>query len=431
MKTEEGLAHDGAPPRFRRALAWLWTHRQAIVPPCIAIIGLALLWPESQMAKLFSDSKTYINWAPTRLPTYCTFVTIFGHGRLLCYVQAVVSITAWCFFGWVVAGIPGTAIAACVAVSAAIAQWNQMVLSESLSFSLIAATMGTTLLLLRGWSALRFALWSLLALALAFTKICEFYLLPFLPLPFLFFSWRRFVLVAAVSLSIFATAIYVSNTRGARYLRVALTDVIMYRVLPDPEARAYFAERGMPCGPEVMKYQGRRRSKFRNPLWKDSPAFEAWLTPRGVRAYQVWLLTHWAPFRDPWQALPKYRARPAWYHKHTQIRPIWVTLIDFYLFIGRAPTWVWLLVLFLPLVDWLTTRRVVPLAAMGAMLVLATYAEAFVVFNGECDEMSRLMMPVGILYRMSLAVGVAWTVDWVRRLLANRWRVTRPSGPEL
>jgi hypothetical protein len=404
-----------------RTWTWFRVHRQAIVPLCVALLAITFLWPIVQSPKMYGDSPGYIERSTYRLPTYGAFLSLVGHGPFLCSAQTVVSVLAWCFCGWTLAGIPGTALGAGLALSLPIAQWNLMVLSESLSFSLIAMAMGMTVLLLRVWSPQRFAWWSLFVLAAAFSRLCNLYLLPVLPLAFLFGPWRRFVLTAAVALSIHMTGVFLCNmSELAAYRRVALTDVIMFRILPDPDARAYFAARGMPCGPEVMQHAGQVRSRNRNALYQDSPAFQEWLAQRGVSVYQRWLVTHWASFRDAGKSIAEFRTQPASYGRRTKPRPVSARFTAFYAFIGKAPVWIWLLALVLPLADWLTTRRVSPLCAMGAMLVLATYAEAFVCFNGECDEMTRLMMPVGILYRMTLGVALAASVDWLRRLVSAR-----------
>jgi len=388
-----------------------WRHRRALAALLIGLSALALLQPLPQLPKMFGDSPTYIKWMPIRLPGYCLFVAMAGHGAFLCVAQTAVSVAAWCFLGWAVAGVAGVAICALLAASSPVAQWNLYALSESLSLSLIAASLAATIQLLRRWSPARFAAWGLLIAAMALTRIANLYLLPFLPLPFLFRAWRQFVLAGIVAGAVYVTGAFLCGTRGVMYQRVALTDVIMFRILPDPDATAFFRERGMPCGPEVMKYAGRVRNRYRSALWADSPEFADWVAPHGVKVYQRWLLGRFASFREAASALADFRNRLPWYQKGTQLCDVSIRLLPFYCYTGVAPLWVWLAGLTLPAVAWRLTGRPSALSLMASTLVLATYAQAFVCWHGECDEMPRLMLPSGILYRITLGVGLTACVE--------------------
>lgn len=159
---------------FRRALLALWI----LVPIATLIYG----WPGDVKPHEFPDSRAYKEWPadyrigprpfqidfePDKLkvmgrrpPVYPLFLDIFGTDVRLSQAQTVVSVFSWAWLGWCVARGPGLIVACVFSLLPTVWGWNRIVLTESLSFSIVALVIGATLQLTRQWTWPRFIFWS-------------------------------------------------------------------------------------------------------------------------------------------------------------------------------------------------------------------------------------------------------------------------------
>ncbi len=202
--------------------------------------------------------------------------------------------------------------------------WDSLLLSESVSFSFfalqLAAWIGMGLLPTRlrrgplGWLAF------LLLLAItglyAFTRDSNVYFVVLgagvLLLAALFrklperlspaTAWVYIACVAALFLFQNATLQY-----GDRWT-LHIYDNLALRVLPDPQARQYFAEAGLPVTPELMAITGMIGYEYHEYLDNDPnmAPVRAWIAAKGPATLIRYLITHPArTFFDPlWQAGP-------------------------------------------------------------------------------------------------------------------------------
>ena len=85
-------------------------------------------------------------------------------------------------------------------------------------------------------------------------------------------------------LAIFAVQNHFSH--GSGRWTDPLAHVLTKRILPNPTATQWFANHGMPQGPEIMELAGR----FANP--QEQARFEPWLTDRGKGVYARYLISH-------------------------------------------------------------------------------------------------------------------------------------------
>lgn len=396
-----------------RAARWLALHRPAALALVFWIAGLAIGCHRWQLPRYFLDSATYIHWESIRLPGYCLFVTVFGHQQWLVLVQTALSLTAWAVLGWSVARAAGVAAAVCLALASTVFQWNLCCLSESLSLSLLALLAAQTLRLLNGGGKGALGGWALLAAAAGLTRLTNVYVLPFFVLPLLARGWRRWVFPAAAALAVYVVVASISEQRAKEYQRLTLTDVLMFRILPDPDAVAFFASRGMPADDVVRSYAGRATKTVQDELFAQNPEFRQWVDENGKRVYQSWLLASPRRFVDAWRGILYYRIRLPWAGIGVTLPAASFRLRWAYYHLGRAPAWLWLTLAFAPLgVALARARHPLPsLALLGAALVPITLAMGFVSYHGECVEMPRLMMPTGLLYRVTLLVGIAACVQ--------------------
>lgn len=112
---------------------------------------------------------------------------------------------------------------------------------------------------------------------------------------------RRFVTIAGMGILIvavgFGCARTVLFTGSGKYMQT-LANIVQIRMLPDPERRKYFADRGLPLSPTVLDRSGHQAwvdNAFFEPDDKVSPDFLAyrnWLIANGNRTYATFLLTH-------------------------------------------------------------------------------------------------------------------------------------------
>ena len=414
-------AESGPGPKWRG---------HAVFAAFVMAAAVLLSTPAWRPPKLFPDSMTYVLWDPIRPPAYCAFVTLFGQGPLLVQAQSLLSLLSWAFAGWMLGRGAGLALLTLLAMSWPVAQWNLMLLSESFSFSMVLLSIGLTLRLLRKWTWGGFAAWVAVAALMTFTRLSNLFITPFLALPFLARARREWLSAGGAALVLCLAGLHTSATRGADFERMELSNVILYRILPDPEARDFFRARGMPLDERVMAYSGRLRSRAYRELWARVPEFKAWLTPQGMRTYRVWLLRDGAAFRAAWRALAEVDngiGNCLGYGEDATPRPVAVRLLPFYLWLGKMPPALWLgLMLTLPLLDRWRNGRISPFLLLLPALAAATYAQAFICFHGDADEVPRHLLIAGLLYRVTLAAGLCVALQ----LAAGRWLGTvAPPAP--
>jgi hypothetical protein len=95
----------------------------------------------------------------------------------------------------------------------------------------------------------------------------------------------------------YSRASLLTYSQSGRYSQ-ALVDVIQFRILPDPERRAFFADRGLVLSPTVMERAGKPAS-FNNTLFErddqvspDFVTYRNWVIANGLRTYAAFLLVH-------------------------------------------------------------------------------------------------------------------------------------------
>lgn len=407
----------------RRPGAW-----RSVVPAAVFLAGLALAWPPAQSPRVSSDSLQYLDWLPDRLLTYCGFAGLFGATPWLCYAQTVLSVGAWCFLGHTLARIPGTLAAAALAVSFNVSQWNLVALSESVFVSLLVLLLAWSVRLWRDWSGPRLAAWTATALLLLVCRPTGVYLFPFLVPPFLLLPRRRALWTCAYALAVWAPAWVYTTTASANVQRSTLVHVIGRRILTDPAATEYFRARGMPYTQAVRDHAGRAGGVYQVLLVARAPELVEWTLPRGREVYTRWLLTRGASYREAWEALSanlnNARLTEGTFGRNVRPNPCARALMPAYRVLGGIPPWLWAAGVLTPLLAWTLRRRVPATALFGALLIPATYAQAFVCFHADAFEIERHVWPAIVLYRIALLflLAAAWE-------LAVGWAAERRPSP--
>jgi len=408
---------DAIQPLFAVARRWEVLAGVLILAPLVVS-----LLPTSELPKQFPDSVGYLLHQSDlpfldgpavdagRLPAYPLTLDVIGLGQLLSHVQTWLSLGSFALLGWLLARLPGMLVAGLIACSGAIAPWNTVVLTESLTCSAIALCASGALMLGRHAPGSRrqspladvlpirgerthpplalSLLWVGLVLYLTLMRDSNLLALPVFSLPFLRYGWRWMVLALIFVISLGAMNTVSANRQG-RWM-IPYYTALVHRVQPDQEARALFREAGMP--------------RPRKPFVR-SEVIE-WLEQDGRRFYERWVLTRPASYVEAWNHLQASEAA-SHVRKHyfqERLPPGAIERLGSLVWQWSGPPpWLWVSILLVPVVELRLYRRISPTGAMAALLVPTTYALAFVSYHAAGTEEVRHLLVASFLYRLGFA----------------------------
>ena len=226
------------------------------------------------------------------------------------------------------------------ALSPQVADWDSIIMTESLSFSLFAliAALGLELTSQlaqgrRGWSVFGVGGVFLLASAawIFLRDTHYYYFLPLLP-ALAFFSWRgwragraRGMLPALLPLALLLGLMLVQQRTFQASIRweKPLLNNLTENIFPYETRVAFFAARGMPVSDELLALRG---SAEYNDIYKDKELM-AWVKRRGLATYQAFLLDNprWAFLQlyDKLDFLFSENLQPFFVEK-PEHRPLWM-----------------------------------------------------------------------------------------------------------
>jgi len=375
---------------------------------CLRLLGcgivgvlLALAWPGFGTPVIYPDTRGYLAWPNdsiimghfrqmgARPPIYPIFLRLVGIGPWLGPIQTVISVVSWSVCGWVIGGVAGLSLLGTLSLATPLAFWARQPLTESLSFSLLALAVATTVQLAERWSLSRLTGWVLTVCAFCWIRDVNLYVGPFLAAPALFQGRRRAAVIVALCIAIVGVG-YASMGRNDRW-EVPLMTVINRRVLPNPDALAYFQLRGMP--PETAHFRGKPDLEAVGGM-RATPGFESWLRADGLRTYGRWLVSRRESYAAPY--LQVQQDRLALDAEITNGR--WPDR----LYALTAPPSIFLLCVLAPLVYFVGRPRQVSAATIvGALLIVATAVQVFICYHGGATEVHRHMLGPMMLYRLA------------------------------
>lgn len=390
LATSESSGRAGTP----------WRRRLEIAGTLGTLLLLAWAsWPLGERPVLFWDSHFYLRWpAPTglagaRAPGYPLVLWLLGSGAVLSHVQTWLSLASFAGLGWLLARWPGLVVAGLLALSPAIRFWNEAVLAESLTLSLLVVLLGLGLRSARAASWRLLGTWCAVAALFGALRDANALLLPFLLVPFLY--QRRAMLAVAAAVTVCVLAASALDAQRNERWKTNYYTAFMSRVAPDPEARAHFRALGMPARP------------FR----EDRAAFLRWLDAHGSTAYPAWVLTRPASYVTPWRWLLRADYAAALERKYFASRaaaaPPLGGLADAVFRITALPLGLWLAVLCLPLVQWRRHGRIGMPALWTLALGAGTLVQAFATYHGSGSGELRHMLAAAVLYRLVPAFSLA------------------------
>lgn len=323
--------------------------------------------------------------------------------------------------------------------------WDSLLLSEAISFSLLALTVASWVLLVvlmphLKKTAFRISLVVLSVLAAvlySFVRDSNIYFL--LMAAVIYFMGvlinphlsgsRRLAWVYAGSILVIFIIQNLNITHGNRW-QIFIMDHLAMRILHDPQAVKFFEKEGLPLSKELMSTTGMIGYEYQE-LMSTSPTLQPlrdWIDCCGKQAYLKYLLstpieTMLEPI-EQWQKLvnggnleyrnPKYAF---------QELPDEVRRFDEFFFPNQGWSIALLgLVSLIGIIDYIVTKRQ-PLWIVVGILFITIYPSMFIVWHGEPLEIERHAAQIGIQWRLAGWWGAVMLVERVGMLVQRRKKV--------
>ncbi|HEX7520979.1 MAG TPA: hypothetical protein VF441_02850 [Acidimicrobiia bacterium] len=349
---------------------------------------------------------------------------------LIAFAQAAFGALAWGVLALtcrrIVGGAGGWFTFAAIlflSVSAQVATWDAVLLSESFSLSLMVLLIAAGLLLAERWETRRFVTFLVIAACWMLSRDTNAYIVVLLGLGALVCIglWlvpRRAVWFAVPLVIMGAFGVWSIN--AASRWTVPFFHVTTNRILPDPEAKRYFVAHGMPVT-RALHASSRGDEAFRHDPGLAS--FRRWADERGQRTYAGYLadnpdwvlqksFTQDAALVSPLVHVFNYQYRPplGWASRHAVAQPRPWVLLTVLAILGFAGYLVQR-----------RSRRVVG-GMQVALVIIALYPFSVVLtWVGDTFEIERHQFPATIAMTIAgaLLVGgllTAWTESRVRDL---------------
>lgn len=309
-----------------------------------------------------------------------------------------------------------------------VGMWNRILLSESLSLSFFALAAALTFLSLdlwEGWqersTTYKSALLLLTLLAVTFfvglRDVHAYLLLMLVPVMLIGFAFRSIrthpgfpiYMVALVVIVLLVGFQLVSMNRGERWL-APYVNLLTARILPKPEARNFFAERGAPIETVFREAGDYGRRQLYGYLFEDQDgrALLAWIREQGTRTYLAYLLrrvdqTLITPLQNMRHLLD---AGSSEYRNQQHPDPLWMSAVSRFLF---PRGWKMLLVWGMGLVGLMAVLTFIGDGRsswlLPAFMILSAIPLSYLIWHGDAIEAERHATQVAFQYRLGLWSG--------------------------
>jgi len=415
-------------------------NKQAITTGLLAIAMLLVFalytnlrwaneYPAFEKAKETADTPSYIRisgeaflstriWANTRPPMFPLLLKINNADKIrVAASQTAFSIFAWgtlaLSFSFMLKGLLrplAFGLILVLSLERHIAGWDVVMLTESLSTSFMALFLATWLWLLRGWSSGKVVVLSLVAIAWAFTRDTNGWVLLMLAglilLGVLFFGARkRYLTVAIVFVAIFALSNLSANIGHRWYF--PFQSVLAKRILTDERALGFFADCGMPVTPKLLSLAG-GDSLSDDRAFYTAPELEPyrqWMYAHGKSCYVRWLASRpLQSLREPWGDLAWLLAfEDIDFFYPQRYQPVLPWYVERILYPQDALLWLWILVTVAALVAilkraWRSNKAWLVFIA----LILLIYPHIFIVWHGDVPGTHRHALTISLQFVLGL-----------------------------
>jgi hypothetical protein len=351
--------------------------------------------------------------------------------------QVLFSALAWGILAWSTArslknrwvGLAAFALVLLFSLDRHILGWDTLILTESVSLSLMALLLAGWLWLLRGWSPIKAAALIVLGLLAAFLRDTHAWLMlmqaGLLILALILMRRtaenelsrhkRGLFLIAGLFIAGFFLSNLSSNLGGRWYF--PFQNTLAERILPDPQARAFFESCGLPVSDELLKLAN---SQDQTVNWDETPeAFQVWRNAKGKSCYALWLITNpvsslTRPFSD-FGATLLFPSIETYFGP--KFKPLLPAVIANLVYPGALTLWIWGLKLFvIGLAFWKRADRQNPAWWLLLALLALEYPHYLLIWHGDAADLPRHALLVSVLHQYSLWLAAALSLDgWLSR----------------
>jgi hypothetical protein len=311
--------------------------------------------------------------------------------------------------------------------------WIPFIGSEAISFSITALFIAAAIWLIADWKGYKIPFLIVAGFLMAFSRDTLAYVLLIavaMMLPFIWLSsHRRDILVMmGAFLAIFATSM-ITGSIGMRF-EIVFPIITAMRIFPNPAYVAFFKSQGMPVDPSLVErsnpnWPGYAKWDVTIALWDDPKEedYRQWMRTHGAVAYLKYL---WFFKEDVLQRMfiedggRNVFYPDVYYYTATGYRPILKDLrlaellyptrfgLAYFFFANLAAAMAFGFAIMLKKKLW-----IVPI-----FLILATYPQAFLIWNGDANDIPRHSVGHNIMERLGMWILVLFVVDTLAQLLA-------------
>lgn len=372
-------------------------------------------------------------WGGGRPAAYPLLIKLCG-GNLAAVMRAqfLLSIVCWAFLALCCAHalvnpfvkVLGFTLVQALALSSGVAAWHREALSESMSFSLMAACAGSWLLCAHRRRLSSTVVAVLATAAWVFTRDTN--ALPSLLLaaallvaPALHAIRTRTVslrthahlIAASIALIIVFAGSSISLQHGKRWLFPFYNNVAQ-RILPNPARTRWFESRGLPVSASLMKRSGKWASSDGFAFYRDAELddFREWALRHGAPAYVAWLALH--PACTFTEAMRDFMDMPI------AVRSPYVPMDLHPVLPNRYPLGGSALVLWAFLAGALVSLclrqfKAFPAVAVPLFMVALLIPQQILIWHGDAMEIDRHSAQTMLLAKMAMVLLVAFSLDIV------------------
>jgi len=480
------------PNRFRREI--LKDRRSYVIPALASLIALAVLvrflaFGDLQLSIANADTPNFIEssqislltWdflTSNRPPTIALFFKILapssgyeivhmsehaisgttdlvlnpGLHRVV-IAQAAISMLCWLALAVVVARhlvnpvlkILAVLMIALFVLSPQLSDWDRVLMSESLSFSLFALLLALTIEMsiriaqgnnpLRTQTKMLGGLWLLTLLLWVFTRDSNAYLLPItivmIVLPMLMPKVRRHIATRTLTLLFIVLGLLfvihnATLNQSDRWVNPFLNNLIR-NVLSDQDRVAFFESRGMPVSEGILALQTSRGNERG---FYEFPGFMEWVYERGPSTYTLFLLSNpgWtlSTFASNVDYLFSENTQP-YFHTPSSSGLLWISAIGDILHPMAGST---LLISVLLTLAYLATAvsqrdpKILALSWTFVWMLLTVLAMFFISFHGDALALIRHTLVAVLPMRLSIWLLSIFLADQVITIVRTRLKPT-------
>jgi hypothetical protein len=320
--------------------------------------------------------------------------------------------------------------------------WDSLLLSESISFSMLALTLASWVLLVVLLPRLKKTIFRISLVVIAVLTAVLYSFVRDSNIYFLIMGAVIFLLgvlvnrhlsgsrkLAWVYAGLILTIFFVQNltiTHGNRW-QIFIQDHLAMRILHDPQAVTYFEKEGLPLSEELMSTTDMIGYEYQQ-MMATSPTLQplrAWIDCCGKQTYMKYLLS--TPLKtllepiEQWQKLvnggnleyrnPKYAFQELpeavnWFNEIFFPHQGWaVALLGVVSLVG--------------IIDYVITKRQ-PLWIVVGILFITIYPSMFIVWHGEPLEIERHAAQIGIQWRLAGWLGLVMLIEWISTMILER-----------